>query len=88
MGAADGTLRGGFHAVGGCAGAGRGVGGAWHGRGLVAGLSDAARLAFSPQGSKDAISQPSLATQPDQLPSPYTPLLQDSLSGQPTSPKV
>ncbi|XP_006050060.2 scavenger receptor class B member 1 isoform X2 [Bubalus bubalis] len=40
------------------------------------------------QGSKDAISQPCLATQPDQLPSPYTPLLQDSLSGQPTSPKV
>nr|XP_020757015.1 scavenger receptor class B member 1 [Odocoileus virginianus texanus] len=40
------------------------------------------------QGSKDAISQPSLAAQPDQLPSPYTPLLQDSLSGQPTSPKV
>uniref|UniRef100_A0A4W2HSM6 Scavenger receptor class B member 1 n=1 Tax=Bos indicus x Bos taurus TaxID=30522 RepID=A0A4W2HSM6_BOBOX len=40
------------------------------------------------QGSKDAISQPCLATQPDQLPSPYTPLLQDSLRGQPTSPKV
>uniref|UniRef100_A0A8C2XVT4 Scavenger receptor class B member 1 n=1 Tax=Capra hircus TaxID=9925 RepID=A0A8C2XVT4_CAPHI len=40
------------------------------------------------QGSKDAISQPSLAAQPAQLPSPYTPLLQDSLSGQPTSPKV
>ena len=67
---------------------GRDVGEAWHGRGLVAGLSDAALPAFSPQGSKDAISQPSLVAQPDQLPSPYTPLLQDSLSGQPTSPKV
>ncbi|XP_068419449.1 scavenger receptor class B member 1 isoform X2 [Eschrichtius robustus] len=40
------------------------------------------------QGPKDAASQPSLATQPDQLSSPYTPLLQDSLSGQPTNPKV
>ncbi|KAB1255697.1 Scavenger receptor class B member 1 [Camelus dromedarius] len=40
------------------------------------------------QGPKDAESQPGLATQPDGLPSPYTPLLQDSLRGQPTSPKA
>ncbi|NDJ00156.1 CD36 family protein, partial [Flavobacterium sp. LaA7.5] len=40
------------------------------------------------QGPKDAESQPSLAPQSDQLPSPYTPLLQDSLSGQPTSPQI
>ncbi|XP_036678907.1 scavenger receptor class B member 1 isoform X2 [Balaenoptera musculus] len=40
------------------------------------------------QGPKDAASQPRLATQPDQLSSPYTPLLQDSLSGQPTNPEV
>lgn len=53
------------------------------GRGLVM-----QHLPFSPQGPKDAASQPSMATQPDQLSSPYTPLLQDSLSGQPTNPKV
>nr|XP_035936748.1 scavenger receptor class B member 1 isoform X2 [Halichoerus grypus] len=40
------------------------------------------------QGPGDATSQPSVATQPDLLPGPYTPLLQDSLSGQPTGPEV
>ncbi|XP_034495542.1 scavenger receptor class B member 1 isoform X2 [Ailuropoda melanoleuca] len=40
------------------------------------------------QGPGDATSQPSVATQPDRLPGPHTPLLQDSLSGQPTRPKV
>lgn len=40
------------------------------------------------QGPGDATSQPSTAAQPDRLPGSCTPLLQDSLSGQPTSPKV
>ncbi|KAM7051185.1 scavenger receptor class B member 1 isoform 2-T2 [Molossus nigricans] len=40
------------------------------------------------QGPREAKSQPSSAAQPDRLPSPCTPLLQDSLSGQPASPKV
>ncbi|KAM8918117.1 scavenger receptor class B member 1 isoform 2-T2 [Lycaon pictus] len=38
------------------------------------------------QGPRDATSQPSMATQPDRLPSPYAPLLQDSLHGRPISP--
>ncbi|XP_066227271.1 scavenger receptor class B member 1 [Saccopteryx leptura] len=40
------------------------------------------------QGPEDAESQPRPATQPDWLPSPYAPLLQDSLSGRPASPRV
>uniref|UniRef100_A0ABI7XZG8 Scavenger receptor class B member 1 n=1 Tax=Felis catus TaxID=9685 RepID=A0ABI7XZG8_FELCA len=40
------------------------------------------------QGPRDVASQPSVATEPDRLPSPCTPLLQDSLGGQPTSPKA
>ncbi|XP_042767356.1 scavenger receptor class B member 1 isoform X5 [Panthera tigris] len=39
-------------------------------------------------GPRDVTSQPSVATEPDRLPSPCTPLLQDSLGGPPTSPKA
>ncbi|XP_048199086.1 scavenger receptor class B member 1 isoform X1 [Perognathus longimembris pacificus] len=38
------------------------------------------------QGLKDSRSPPSLVTQPDQSPSPCTPLLEDSVCGQPTAP--
>ncbi|XP_077015685.1 scavenger receptor class B member 1 isoform X2 [Tamandua tetradactyla] len=40
------------------------------------------------QGPRDVTSQPNLAAPPDLRPSPYTPLLQDSLSRQPTSYKT
>ncbi|XP_029778765.1 scavenger receptor class B member 1 isoform X1 [Suricata suricatta] len=40
------------------------------------------------QGPRDVRSQPSVAAEPSRLPSPYTPLLQDSLGGQPTGPKA
>ncbi|KAM8818185.1 scavenger receptor class B member 1 isoform 2-T3 [Rhynchonycteris naso] len=40
------------------------------------------------QGPEDAENQPRPATKPDRLPSPYAPLLQDSLSGRPASPRV
>lgn len=46
------------------------------------------QLPLSPQGPGEAKSQPSSAAQPDRLPSPCTPLLQDSLSGPPASPKA
>ncbi|XP_014642672.1 PREDICTED: scavenger receptor class B member 1 isoform X2 [Ceratotherium simum simum] len=45
-------------------------------------------LQIRSQGPEDAMCQPSLAAQPDPFPGPCTPLLQDSLSGQPTSPPV
>ncbi|XP_012518856.1 PREDICTED: scavenger receptor class B member 1 [Propithecus coquereli] len=40
------------------------------------------------QGPKDGGSRPSLAAGPEQPPSPCTPLLQDSLHGQPASPRA
>ncbi|XP_069353221.1 scavenger receptor class B member 1 isoform X9 [Eulemur rufifrons] len=40
------------------------------------------------QGPKDGGSRPSLAAGPEQPPSPHTPLLQDSLHGQPASPQA
>lgn len=53
-----------------------------------AGLADrlVTRLLLSPQGPKDAMSPPNLIAWSDQPPSPYTPLLEDSLGGgQPAS---
>lgn len=40
---------------------------------------------LSPQGPKDTTSPPNLIAWSDQPPGPYTPLLEDSLSGQPAS---